>query len=293
MARRRGFTLVEVLIALVVMGVVTGAIYRMLNLNQRVAQAQAEQVSLQSNVRTGSLIVPSELRELNTVLGSAFAAQSDVRVANANAIEYRAMRGLGILCQASTANEVRIRSGAAWWTGTRNPEPGRDSLYLFVDGDVNDDDDDGWVRLGITAVNPNSNCGVGVPAFSLSVAPAPVEAVAVPVGVPPGSPVRLYERMRMELKQDAGQWWLAAGSLTPTNQATQPVLGPLRANDGFQLEYLNSAGNVTAALDAITSIRITVRGLTDDAVREYGTGALARGNETLATQVFLRNSIRP
>ena len=70
MTQRRGFTLVEVLIALVIMGIVTGAIYRLLNTNQRLSLAQAEQVSLQSNVRTGSLIVPSELRELNTVLGS-------------------------------------------------------------------------------------------------------------------------------------------------------------------------------------------------------------------------------
>ena len=65
--KRRGFTLVEVMLALIIMGVVTGAIYKLLNTNQRLAVAQAEQVTLQSNVRTGSLIVPSELRELNTV----------------------------------------------------------------------------------------------------------------------------------------------------------------------------------------------------------------------------------
>ena len=53
MSQRRGFTLVEVLLALIIMGVVTGALYRLLNTNQRLALAQAEQVSLQSNVRTG------------------------------------------------------------------------------------------------------------------------------------------------------------------------------------------------------------------------------------------------
>lgn len=282
MARRRGFTLVEVLIALVVMGLVTGAIYRMLTMNQRIAQAQAEQVSLQSNVRTSSLIVPNELRELNTVLGSALPDQSDVRVANANGITYRAMRGLGVLCQASAANELRIYSSGPMWTGTRAPIAGRDSLYLFVDTDVNDDDDDAWTPLQITGV-ATSTCGAAA-AYRLT---APVAA-----GIAKGTPVRLYEFMRLELKQDGGQWWLAAGSLS-AGQATQPVLGPLRANDGFELEYLNSAGNPTAALDAITSIRITVRGLTDDAVREYGTGALDHSEETLATQVLLRNSIRP
>ena len=79
MTQRRGFTLVEVLLALVIMGVVTGAIYKLLNTNQRLSVAQAEQVTLQSNVRTGSLVVPNELRELNTWTG--FAARSDVLAA--------------------------------------------------------------------------------------------------------------------------------------------------------------------------------------------------------------------
>ena len=56
MSQRRGFTLVEVLLALVIMGVVAGAIYRLLNTNQRLALAQAEQVSLQSNVRTAAIV---------------------------------------------------------------------------------------------------------------------------------------------------------------------------------------------------------------------------------------------
>ena len=70
MRTRHGFTLIEVLIALVIMGIVTGAVYQLLNTSQRLSLAQAEQVSLQSNVRTGSVVVPNELRELNTVPAS-------------------------------------------------------------------------------------------------------------------------------------------------------------------------------------------------------------------------------
>jgi hypothetical protein len=97
--------------------------------------------------------------------------------------------------------------------------------------------------------------------------------------------------MRLQLQQDGAEWWLQARSVRPNDQL-QKVLGPLTSN-GFQLQYLNNAGNPAASLDAIASIRVTVRGLTDDAVRAGGTAALGHLQEALATQVLLRNSIRP
>ena len=288
MTQRRGFTLVEVLIALVIMGLVTGALYRLLNTNQRLSLAQTEQVSLQSTVRTGSLIVPNELRELNNWAGSLDATQIDVIAANPDGITYRAMRGLGFVCQVA-ANQLRILGSS--WNGARAPDASRDSLYLFVDGDPDDDGDDAWVQVAITGV-ANSTCGAAAaPAIALTVAPVP-PAVAVPA-VPLGAPVRLYEVMRLQLDQDpaTGKWWLAAQSVSG-GEALQPVLGPLTSN-GFQLQYRNAAGNPTASLDAIASIRVTLRGLTDGAVRAHGTAALGHPEEAMATQVLLRNSIRP
>jgi hypothetical protein len=74
--------------------------------------------------------------------------------------------------------------------------------------------------------------------------------------------------------------------------APQPVLGPL-TSDGFGLEYMDSTGNVTADLTAIKSVRLRVRGMTEDAVRVHGAGPVGRPEEQLVTQVLLRNSIRP
>lgn len=285
MTQRRGFTLVEVLLALVIMGVVTGAIYQLLNTNQRLSVAQAEQVTLQSNVRTGSLIVPNELRELNTVVGGV-ADQNDITVADPDGVTYRAMRGLGLLCQDAAANELRLARET--WTGLRDPDATRDSLYVFVDGDIDEDDDDAWVQVAITAVDPNSACG-GDAAIRLTVAPV-APAVAIPA-VPTNTPVRLYELTRLELYADGGDWWLGAQSVVDADP--QPILGPL-TNDGFQLEYLDANGNdASGTLDAITSVRVTVRGLTDGMVRDNGTAAMGYPEEALATRVLLRNSIRP
>ncbi|HEU4525119.1 MAG TPA: prepilin-type N-terminal cleavage/methylation domain-containing protein [Gemmatimonadales bacterium] len=283
MTPRRGFTLVEVLLALLIMGVVTGAIYRLLDTNQRLSLAQAEQVSLQSNVRTGSLVVPSELRELNTWGGGA-ADRNDVIDADPDAVEYRASRGLGLLCQVSIANELRIAD--ATWTGIRDPNFPRDDLYLFVDGDIEEDEDDTWLQVDVTGVAPsNSACGAGQAGWILTVP-------GVAAGFAINTPVRLFERMRLQLTPADGQWWLGARSISGGDAALTPVLGPL-TDDGFALQYFDSTGAVTADLTAIKSIRITMQGLTEDAVRVGGTGAVGHPEETLATQVLLRNSIRP
>ena len=283
MPQRRGFTLIEVLIALVIMGVVTGAIYRLLNTNQRLSLAQAEQVTLQSNVRTGSLVVPNELRELNTVLAGA-ADQNDVTDADPDGVTYRAMRGLGFVCQAPGANDLRLAQSS--WTGLRAPDAARDELHLFTDGDPYDDDDDTWTQLDVTNVTPAANaCGAGAAGYELTVA-------AIPEDMPLNTPVRLFELMRLELYAEDGEWWMGAQSVSGGEIEAQPVLGPL-TSDGFGLEYLDSNGNPTADLAAIKSIRLTVRGLTDDAVRAGGSGTMGHPEEALVTQVLLRNSIRP
>jgi prepilin-type N-terminal cleavage/methylation domain-containing protein len=284
MTQRRGFTLVEVMLALIIMGVVTGAIYKLLNTNQRLAVAQAEQVTLQSNVRTGSLIVPSELRELNTVtLGTV--AQNDITDADPDGVEYRASRGLGFLCLVPAANQLTISQAS--WTGVRSPQLNRDDLYLFVDGDEDEDEDDTWLQLDMTAVTlNNAACGAGAPGWVLT-----VPAGSIPAGIPVNTPVRLYEVMRFQLTSVGGEWWLAAQSIT-AGEALTPVLGPLAAN-GFGLQYFDSTGAATADNFAIKSVRITVTGLTDGAVRTGGSAAAAYVRDTLTTQVLLRNSVRP
>jgi prepilin-type N-terminal cleavage/methylation domain-containing protein len=282
MSQRRGFTLVEVLLALVIMGVVSGAIYRLLNTNQRLSLAQAEQVSLQSNVRTGSLIVPSELRELNTWQGGG-ADRNDVIVAQPNNVTYRAGRGLGFLCQDAAINATQLVLAQSNWTGLRAPDAARDDLHLFIDGDPYDDNDDGWSQLNLTGVAQGNACG-GAPSWALTVS-------AIPAAVPANTPVRLFEVMQLQLYADAaGEWWLGARSVV--DAAPVPMLGPL-TNDGFVLQYLDSTGVATADLTAINSVRLTVRGLTEARVRTGGQAPVARSRDSLVTQVLLRNSIRP
>jgi hypothetical protein len=269
------------------MGVVSGAVFQLLTNTQRLSRFQTEQVSLQSNVRTGSTLVPAELRELNTVVGGTI-AQNDVRSIAADAITYRAMRGLGTVCQVP-ATQTQIRLLGSTYSGVRDPVA-TDSIYIFIENNPDRDADDVWLPLRIAANPVTGNVCPGA-AGAVAGITLTTEASASVVGLAVGTPIRIYEVMELRLHNADGRSWLGARSVS-AGDAVQPVLGPLLGGNGFGLEYLDGAGNPTASTDAIKSIRVTVRGLTDELVRGSGT-QVGHPQEVLVSQVLLRNSIRP
>lgn len=283
-ARRRGFTLPELMVATVLMLIVGGAAYQLLLTTQRLARAQVEQVSLQSSVRSGALVVTNELRELSTTVGGNRDQNDILRIAPSD-ITYRAMRGIGFICQSPTATQVRI--GRLDFSGYRDPQATRDSAYVFIEGSADTGEDDAWLPLAITRVSAVAPCpGAAGPGITLTVPSAPVVA-----GLAVGTPVRIYEVMQLKLYQSEGSWWLGARSVSG-GEAMQPVVGPLAEGNGFLLDYLDGRGAPTADLSAIKSIRFTVRGVSAEAVRSGGAEAV-RAEDGLTTQVTLRNASWP
>jgi prepilin-type N-terminal cleavage/methylation domain-containing protein len=281
MARRRGFTLVEIVVALALALIVIGAIHRLLVATQRLSRAQVAQMDLQSNVRASALVIANELRELNGVdMGSA--DQTDVLSITGSGMTYRAARGIGFLCEAPVAGRIRIARSS--FSGYRDPQPFRDGAYLFVGGIPDAGVADSWLPLLIAGVATNTSCpGMGGSAISLTTSAS--EAIA---GAPAGTPLRIYETMELRLYQSEGQWWLGARSVS-AGEAIQPVAGPFAGSDGLRLEYLNRSGAPTADPAAIKSVIVTVRGITDEPVAAAGG---ARLEEELLTQVTLRNAMR-
>jgi prepilin-type N-terminal cleavage/methylation domain-containing protein len=288
MGHRRGFTLIEILVSLVVMLIVTGAIYRMLTSSQRLSRAQAERVDLQSNVRSGALIVPAELRELSTYSGGAV-DRNDVLNTTLlpGDITYRAMRGIGFVCQAPTATEIRLARSS--YSGYRDPQAIRDGIYAFIDGNPDDVSDDVWLPLAVAAVSTASTCG-GNQAITLT-----VPSTALLTALPVGTPVRIYEVMRLQLYTNAGKSWLGARSVSAGETTIQPVLGPLYPGSGLKLEYLDASGTATTDYREIKSIKVTVHGVTNQNINlgDGSSGTQASVEDSLVTQVVLRNAFRP
>jgi prepilin-type N-terminal cleavage/methylation domain-containing protein len=288
MRNRKGYTLIELMVALVVLLLVTGSLYKLLVSTQRLSRAQAERVDLQSNVRTASVVIPAELRELNAVVAGT-AVQNDIISGTATTIRYQAMRGIGYICQAPTIGEIRVLKST--WSGLRDPAFPRDAGYVFYDNNSDLSTDDTWLPITITGVNTTTaTCG-GNAAYSLTIAPT-----AELPGIPVLTPVRLYEIMELSLYTSGGQSWLGAQSISGGELAPQPLLGPLVGGTGLALSYVDNSNVVTttAVPGDVKAIRLTVVGLSNQAVSGYGGSSQTRVvRDTVTTQVSLRNAFRP
>jgi Tfp pilus assembly protein PilW len=280
--RRYGFTLLETMVATAMSLMVSGAVYQLLLTTQRLARAQTEHLALQSSVRNAVLVVLNELRELSTAQGQG-RERNDLLSGTATGMTYRATRGVGLICQPATSSQIRLaRNG---FVAARDPQPERDSAYVFVEGDANIDQDDIWQPVAITAVSNLASCaGTVEPGLTLTVSPS-----SSLVGLSAGTPVRIYEVMELRLYRSEGKSWLGMRSVS-AGEAIQPLAGPL-SNDGFRLVYRDRAGRATEDLTAVSSIGIAVHGIGESQPSLNGATSDSLAEE-LVTEIALRNSFR-
>ena len=292
LSRRRGFTLVEVLITLVVLGFVMAALYRVLISNQRTYQAQSQRVDLQQNIRAAVAILPSELREID-------ASDNDILAMSSTSITIRAMRYLGVVCKTPVLGgivspvAVTIRRSPFW--GARDINVTTDSLVIYYDGDPATRLDDDWAFARPSGV-VNANCADGAPGrlitMSLGVGPG-FSLPNVPGAISVGAPLRGFETVTYQLYQPAGDTSYYIG-MQAAGGTMQPLIGPVLSN-GFTLAYYDSTGVVTGNRSRVARIDFVVRARTAQPLRtETGTGlsTLANAVDSLSTSVALRNNKR-
>ena len=292
---RRGFTMVELLIALVLLGLVSAALYRVLVNNQRLYLAQTQRIDLSQNIRAASNILPAEFRELD-------ATDGDIIAMSADSISIRAMRWLSFVCVAPVLAGVNnglamtIRGGQVgqpMFFGSRGINA-TDSMLIYLDGDQTTRTDDYFVPAQLTAAPAGVCPAVGpvaaqpgtVVAFNGNFIAGTNKANAIPVG----APVRGFERVTYSLLQPAGDtlWYIG---FQPAGGAPQPLIGPILAN-GLAFQYFDVNGNVTAVRAQVARIDITVRARTTSQVRSGGQAPARLVIDSLTTSVALRNNRR-
>jgi prepilin-type N-terminal cleavage/methylation domain-containing protein len=289
---RRGFTMIELLVALVLLGLVSTALYRVLVNNQRLYMAQTQRIDLSQNIRAATTILPAEFRELS-------ASEGDITALSATSLSIRAMRWLGFICQPPVLGGVLggvsmvIRGGAMgqpMFFGSRNIDETKDSLLIYYDGNQSSRADDFWA-LGRPISAPNGqNCLDGRPGqrlvFNLTLLGQP----NIPGAITLGAPVRGFERVTYQLYQPAGDtsWFIG---FQPQGGTMQPLIGPVLSN-GLAFSYFDSTGAVTANRLRVARIDIVVRARTAAPVRTGGQSPMRNIVDSVVTSVALRNNRR-
>jgi prepilin-type N-terminal cleavage/methylation domain-containing protein len=298
MNTRRGFTLVEVLIAMVMLALIGGALTRVLVNSMRVSSGQMVQADMQSNVRTGGLVLPLELREVGYDSNiTTHVVTSDVEQINASFVQFRAGRGFSSTCGTPTLTEWRIRKPSY---GLRAPAV-TDGFMLYVENDPNTGVDDQWIPLVVTAIDPNGLCAAGPDSAYILTTATPEVAPAVNLtlaNIFVGGPVRFYEVMRFGSFVDAdGLTYVGARSISAGEADYRAVAGPIAAGaTGLRfLFYDKNAAALDPAVAApmnVRSIEVQITGETRSTATLSGTlPRVTRGMYT-QTRVALRNTLR-
>jgi len=302
---RAGFTLIELVIALVLMSLVGSAIVSLLLRQQRFYNSTSDLIQTRQQIRQAAAMLPSDLRGISSISG-------DIYFMTDSALEFRSVFGSSVVCaniggQLSTALRVLAR-GSNMTTWIRPPVVG-DSIAVYNDGLSPAVADDGWLRYRITAMPPVTtnvangcptstgltqagDISVNNPSYQLALSPAAIATISV------GASIRFFRRVHYRIYQETdNQWYLGFFDClfgrVPVCNTTQPIAGPFQpyANDatsGVQFAYYNAAGAVTANPLQVARISLIVRGQSAGLVNLSGAGGTVF-HDSLRIEVGLRN----
>lgn len=270
---RRGLTLVELLVATALFGVIAGALLLLVARAEREAGRIGARAGARRATRDAASGLAHALRELAPGSG-------DLLVAGAGEVQLRATVAVSVLCGIDAARSTVVivpPAGAGPALGSWLTAPRIADTVLFwaeMSGTTEDSlvpASPGW-RVSVLDADAASGATCD-PAAGVAAVVAPGSAVALRLATPLsdvvalGAPVRVVRRMRWALYRGGdGRWYLGVSDCVParaTPCATiQPVSGPYPAA-GVTLAYLDSTGNV--AVDSARAARIEITARADGA----------------------------
>jgi hypothetical protein len=297
MLNRRGITLVELMVGIVMMGVIGVALLKVFTSLMGTSSSQVRLAASQGEARIGTLMLPQEFREIgyDTVPGTS--RSSDLISIAADNLTFLASRGVGITCGTFNATEFKIRRSVI---GQRMPVVS-DTFVLFLEVEKSTGSDDRWVPMDVTAIDYNTTCDGSDPAITLTLAAAPKftpgGADIVLTNHQMGGPIRWMERVQYGPVQSGGEWFLGRRSVSLGEGSYTPVIGPLVNAAGVAFTYYNAAGTAldptTAPPINVRSIRVSLSTVTEGTVALAGNTNRSTTSFPVVTRVSLRNTLRP
>ena len=238
---RRGFTLVELLIVVVLGGFLVLSIYEVLITNNRTYAVNNAQIQGQQSIRAGLDVLFGEIREVS-------AGEGDILAMGRDSITIRTQRAFGLVCATDyTASPPTITAFKVGRYFRAN-----DSIFVFADNDMNISSDDVWLTKAVQTSDTTATCESS-PGQTLSV---PNLASTLDT-VRSGAPVRAFEIYTYGLYQIDGEPYL--GRRISTAGSPDPLVGPLLPSTGVSFRYLDSFGAITTVDTLVAQIEITLR----------------------------------
>jgi prepilin-type N-terminal cleavage/methylation domain-containing protein len=234
---RAGFTLVELMVALLIGMIVMGVLFQMISGQTRIAAVQSGREEAQQNARGALEIVSSELRS---------AIPAGLIDAQAQSLTFMQPRAWGVLCEPAAGLTFSVvfpnTGGAGGWEAARaNGVVVQDAAGTWL---PNPDSYPQRARIAASQVlgAPTAmNCPQLTPAGDVVVVRFTVSNAIG--GGAAGDLVATYSLTRYDLGEAMGATWLRrSNGMTDGDEfQQQPLAGPLRV-DRFLFTYLDGAG---------------------------------------------------
>ena len=290
---RRGFSLVEMLIVIVLLAVVLSAVMTIFVQQQRFYSDSASIMQTRSSTRDAASVLQSDLHALSPKSG-------DIYSMGASFIEFRTQPGSSVVCTIDatrkilTVPPVNVSSESALtaWLAA----PASSDTVLILDPGLNaSSGDDVWQTYVLTAAPTvagtcpvatglTTTAGEAAAAYTLNITPA------LTATTPVGAPIRIVRKAHYELYQEAsGNWYLGyydcIKARVPACNALAAVAGPyvppnVGGTGGIVFSFRDSTGAVTATTTLVRRIDLVARAQT---AQEIHTAGYKRGLMTDST----------
>jgi prepilin-type N-terminal cleavage/methylation domain-containing protein len=239
-----GFTLVELMIALVVTGILTAGLYTLMAVQNRGYSRVRELGDVHSTLRSSAALLGWNLRYTSPAGG-------DLYSIGPNSIALRSYQGTALIC---------TKDPGGWYGLVRTEGDvslGADSVLIFAAGTVGQLDDR-WTSVGLKTLAPPGGAICDWPSPPVIVRRLHVD-VASPAdtsGVRVGGPVRLFRSVAYGPFQWNGRWWLGRNV---NGLGWEPLAGPMPDSTGLQLRYFDAAGLPTAVPSQVSAVEFRLR----------------------------------
>lgn len=262
---RRGATLLELVVALLLAGVVAAAVARSRHGTGGSGARDVADAAARRQLRAAAAALPVALRAI---------APGDVRAMQDTALDLRATLGGGIVCATDVAAAVVVVATELPGAGWAAPPHDGDTLLVLAPVTSDTGGDDAWrwraLRVAGDATPAQAPCLTSPVAAVVRV---PVAAADLAIGpsigaLLPGAATRLVRRARWSVyRAGDGRWYLGYREAVGAGLAgVQPVSGPHDVVDGggvrrpgVRFTYRARDGGAAAVPSAVARVDVVVR----------------------------------